>query len=68
MPRLDYRATPDNMLQLYEVKLVLAVLLEEINQLRGWAGKPNLSREDVQARVRTYIRAHPKAGPVAGGT
>ena len=67
MPRLDYRAMPETTLRLAEVQLVFALLLDEINQLRQWANQPPLSQDDVQARLRQYLQAHPELHrPVEG--
>lgn len=66
MPRLDHRASAANALTAYEMQLLFAVLVEEINQLRRWVGQPELDEAAWRDRIRTYLQDHPHTAPPPG--
>lgn len=61
MPRLDHRVSPETALS-YELRMVLAVLLEELNSLRLDAGQPPLTAAQVRHKLHAYRQTHPRTG------
>lgn len=59
MPRVDNRVTTEQAIP-YEVRLVLEVLLSEINTLRTQAGLPVRTAAQVRTAVRQWLRDHPR--------
>ena len=58
MPRLDHRAQVEELP--YEVRLVLTLLLDELNLLRQRAGLQPRTPAQVRDAVRDYRKAHPR--------
>jgi hypothetical protein len=61
VPQLNHRITTEQALS-YEARLLLAILLDEINTLRTQAGLPERTMAQVRTAVRQYIREQPRTG------
>ena len=57
MPRIAHEADPQRVLSATE-RLVLTVLLQEINLLREAVGAPPRTPQDIRQAIRGYLRAH----------
>lgn len=64
MPRVAHEVTVDTVLS-YETRMVLALLLPQINALRSALSLPVVTPAQVRAALRQYIREHPR--PTTGG-
>lgn len=60
MPRLDYRASLETEVLRYDVRLVLDLLVAEVNSLRAKVKEPVLTAQDLQGKIRAYMREHPR--------
>lgn len=56
MPRLDYRASPANVLPGTESQILLEVLVAEVNRVRDVLHQPPISDADVQRALREAVR------------
>jgi hypothetical protein len=61
MPRLDVRVAPATVLP-YELRMVLAIIQDQINALRQQAGLSPWTNTQVRQALRTYLHDHPRPG------
>jgi hypothetical protein len=66
MPRLDHRVTAETAVG-YETRLLVTVLLQQLNILRQAVDLPLLEWQDMQQAMHRYIQAHPYPGRGQGG-
>ena len=66
MPRLDHRVTPENTVS-YETRMLLTIVLQQLNVLRQALDLPLLDAQDARRAVRNYIQEHPRPGSGQGG-
>jgi hypothetical protein len=59
MPRIDHRMTTETAVP-YDVRLVLEILVSEINTLRTQAGLPVRTTAQIRTAVRNWIKANPR--------
>jgi hypothetical protein len=58
MPRLDHRPGLDTFG--YETRMIMTLLITEINLLREEAGLPPRTPQQVRQAVLAYVRDHPR--------
>jgi hypothetical protein len=61
MPTHDHRATMETVFS-YEERMIVAILVEQLNILRVQAGLPVLTAQVLRQEARDYVRAHPRGG------
>ena len=64
MPRLDHPATLERFP--YEVRMVMTLLLQEINVLRQAASLPPRTPQQVRQALRDYLRQNPRPSGQGG--
>jgi hypothetical protein len=61
MPTHDHKVTMETVLS-YEERMIVAILVEQLNILRVQAGLPPLTAQALRQEARDYVRAHPRGG------
>lgn len=59
MPRLDQRVMVEGIFS-YEERMMMTILVEELNVLRAHLGLPLLTPQELRQHARDYVRAHPR--------
>jgi hypothetical protein len=59
MPQVDHRVSVEEVLS-YEQRMLLAILMKEINIVRTAASLPARNVEYLRQEVRDYRRTHPR--------
>ncbi len=59
MPRLDQRVMVEGVFS-YEQRMMMTILVEQLNVLRAHLDLPLLTPQDLRQDVRAYVRAHPR--------
>jgi hypothetical protein len=57
MPTLNHQVQTEAILS-YELRMVLTLLLGELNTLRTQAGLPVRTPEQIRVAIRQYMRTH----------
>ena len=59
MPRLDHQVTLEGLFS-WQERMIVSILVEQLNILRAQAGLPLLTQQDLRQEARAYIRDHPR--------
>jgi hypothetical protein len=61
MPTHNHQATMETVFS-YEERMIVAVLVEQLNILRVHLSLPPLTAQALRQEARDYVRAHPRGG------
>jgi hypothetical protein len=64
MPTHEHRVTIETVFS-YEERMIVAILVEQLNLLRVHAGLAPLTAQALRQEARDYVRAHPRGGASA---
>lgn len=59
MPQVHHQASVATLLS-YEERMIVAIVVEQLNILRVAVGLPPLTAQELRQEVRAYVRAHPR--------